>query len=434
MAEQIQPDYNLLTQLAYLKGGGTLPGKSGPELLAKAGQGITQSVNDYDKIINDSLANKKAALEQQRIGNVFNIPTPGQVQGQQSTYVANNIYPQPNAQLESGTSLPSGVQGPSQMQAQSGPAPIAPMVQQYAQGQQKLAGMSPETSVFQAKELWPDAMKMALQTGQIPMFINKTTNQISFDPQSVLQGYEPFTKLAPQKAAEIASKQAEATRPQTYISGEQALAQGKGTKDTKIISPTQQGASPYADVRATQNIMNDLPSRSGPSTQAGAASTVQFSARQGKQLVANPGSPQKLALSAVDLARTVQRNAPTVDTLTNAGFADNLATKLSLLSQKITADPNSKDVPKLRKEIFDIFTDLENSSKPIIQRQLDTTESLWKTRLPPDWGTIKKSELGDNLPPIQFNETSPIPGVLGTMNKDGKQYQKKSDGLWYPVQ
>lgn len=410
MAEQLQPDYNLFQQLAFLKAGGKLPGTSNAEQFQQGASTVGQLAGGVDSIVSQVLANKKAALEQQRVGNVFGAPTQQAVAGEKGTTVPPNIFPQPKESYQ--FTNPAGeATSPT---VQSGPAPT-PLADKYNQTQKMLGGMSPETPAFQAKEFLPDAMKMSLQSGQIPMFINKTNNQISFDPQSVLQGYEPFTKLAPPKAADIASKQAEATRPETYISGEQALAQGKGTKDTKIISPTQQGQSPYADVRATQNIMSDLPSRSGPSTQAGAASTVQFSARQGKQLIANPGSPQKLALSAVDLARTVQRNAPTVDTLTNAGFADNLATKLSLLSQKITADPNSKDVPKLRKEIFDIFTDLEDSSKPIIQRQLDTTESLWKTRLPPEWETIKKSELGENLPPIVFNETA-APDHSAAMN------------------
>ena len=221
-----------------------------------------------------------------------------------------------------------------------------------------------------------------------------------------LQGRVP-TKIGAPLATTVASAQqklADENRPVQALSGEAAIKAGQVPKSAKIVSSIQQGISPYADVRATQSIMTDLPSRSAPSTQAGAASTVQFSARQGKQLIAEPGSPQRLALSAVDLARTIQRNAPTVDTLTNSGFAENLVTKLNLLKQKITTDPSSSDVPKLRKEIFDIFTDLENSSKPIIKRQLDTTESLWRDRLPQDWKKIRTSELGEDLPPINFNE------------------------------
>lgn len=169
---------------------------------------------------------------------------------------------------------------------------------------------------------------------------------------------------------------------------------------------SQQGKqfNPMADVRGTQSISSDLPSNQGPSKVPGAASQIQLAARQGMALIAKPGSPQQIALASSDLARAVQRSAPQMETLGGASFANNYTTQISALAQKITADPTSKDVPKLRRQMYDILKDLRESSKPYISNQLDTVEDMWKNRLPKNWPDIRKREMGENIPDIEFQE------------------------------
>lgn len=74
MAEQLQPDYNLFQQLAFLKAGGKLPGTSSGEQFQQGASFVGQLGNNVNSIISGVLANKKAALDQQSIGKVFGIP------------------------------------------------------------------------------------------------------------------------------------------------------------------------------------------------------------------------------------------------------------------------------------------------------------------------------------------------------------------------
>lgn len=159
-----------------------------------------------------------------------------------------------------------------------------------------------------------------------------------------------------------------------------------------------------ADVRRSQNIMTDLPSRSNPSTAAGAAYQVKVAARQGKAIIGKPGSPQQLALAASDLARAVQRSAPQLETLQGAGFSNNILTQLNRLTQSLTADPSGKDVPKIRRQIYDLLDDLDKTATPWIENQLKNTEDIWEGNLPKNWDMLKKRELGLNIPDVPFQE------------------------------
>lgn len=154
--------------------------------------------------------------------------------------------------------------------------------------------------------------------------------------------------------------------------------------------------SAMAEVRQKQNLYSDLPSVKAGN--ASAASMVQMSARQGKALVATPGSAQKIALGGIDLARTVQRSAPQLDAINGAGFADNLATKLSKLQQRLTADPKGPDAPKIRKEMYDLFDDLDRTASVYVKQGLDTLQTV-QQGLPKN---VIQNELGTNLPNIPF--------------------------------
>ena len=163
--------------------------------------------------------------------------------------------------------------------------------------------------------------------------------------------------------------------------------------------------TPVAEQRMKQNIMIDLPSNRPQTSVPGAAAAIQLASRQGKALIAKPGTPQQLALASSDLARAVQRSAPQMATLKDATFANSIQTRLSSLSQRITADPTSADVPKLRKQMYDILDELEKSSRPYVERQLNHIESLYKDKLPSDWKQRRVEELGEDIPDIEFQES-----------------------------
>lgn len=153
-------------------------------------------------------------------------------------------------------------------------------------------------------------------------------------------------------------------------------------------------------VRKAQYTLQDLPSNQGPSTAGGAAYQVKVAARQGKTIVAKAGSAQRTGLSSGDLARAILRAAPTEEAMKAANFSDNLVTRFSLMKQKLTADPSAVDNPKIRREIYDIFDEMDKSATPFIKNQLDDLESLMGP-LPPG---IRKRQLGETLPDIPFME------------------------------
>lgn len=162
------------------------------------------------------------------------------------------------------------------------------------------------------------------------------------------------------------------------------------------------GKNEFFGTRGSQINLQQLPSEMGPSTGAGAAFGVKIAARQGKSLVANPGSAQKIGLASGDIARAVLRAAPQLDALRGADFSQNLATRLSSIGQKITGNPNGPDVPKLRKEMYDILDELDKSATPFIQNHLKNYEEMMSPL--PD--TVKRRESGEDLPNIPFNDGS----------------------------
>ena len=195
------------------------------------------------------------------------------------------------------------------------------------------------------------------------------------------------------------------------FTGNIKLTDAPGTKPAKDMT------SSYAAVRQRQFIMSDLPSNKAPTSVPGAASSIQLAVRQGKALIAKPGSAQQIALASSDLARAVQRSAPQLETLKGSSFANNYVTKVNALLQKITANPAGPDVPKLRKQVFDILDDLEKSSQPMVERQLKHVEDIYQGALPNNWDAIKKQELGGEAPEIMFQESN-IPS-------EGKKSEQK---------
>lgn len=175
-------------------------------------------------------------------------------------------------------------------------------------------------------------------------------------------------------------------------------ADGEMKEGNMEVKPT--AGSAYAGVREKQFTLQDLPSNQGPSTAGGAAYQVKVAARQGKALIAKAGSPQRTGLATGDLARSVLRNSPTDEAMRNANFSDNLITRWSQLKQKITADPTSVNNPQIRREIYNLFDEMDKSATPFIKNQLDDMESTGFT-IPPN---VRKRQLGETLPDIPFEE------------------------------
>lgn len=162
------------------------------------------------------------------------------------------------------------------------------------------------------------------------------------------------------------------------------------------------GRNDFYGTKGSQINLQQLPSEMGPNTGAGAAFGVKIAARQGKSLVATPGSAQKMGLASGDIARAVLRAAPQLDVIRGADFSQNLATRISAIGQKITANPNGPDAPKLRREMYDILDDLDKSATPFIQNHLKNYEEL----MAPLPEGVKRRESGEDLPDIPFNDGS----------------------------
>lgn len=150
-----------------------------------------------------------------------------------------------------------------------------------------------------------------------------------------------------------------------------------------------------------------LPSEAPVNEPAGAAAQVKVAARQGKALIAKATSPQNLALASNDLARAIQRATPTSETIGAASYAQSLPTLFGQLQQKWTADPNSPDVPKLRKQLYDTFNELDKAATPWIENRLQNMEANGtNSTYGNNWKGTRDRELGLNIPDIPFNEGS----------------------------
>lgn len=180
---------------------------------------------------------------------------------------------------------------------------------------------------------------------------------------------------------------------------------GKTIEGDVPVTATQAMPGGMANVRANQFMMQDLPSRSAPTTAAGAAYQVLVGSRQGIALTATPGGYQRRGLATGDAARSVLRATPTDEAMQNANFSDTLVNRVNKMRQRLTSDPAAIDEPKMRKEMYDVFKELRESSRPFIENQLSQMESIWRDSLPPNWEQMKKTELGDTMSEIPFQET-----------------------------
>ncbi len=187
------------------------------------------------------------------------------------------------------------------------------------------------------------------------------------------------------------------------------------------------GGTNYANIREKQYGLQDLPSNQGPSTAGGAAYQVKVAARQGKNLIAKSGSSQRIGLASGDLARSVLRAAPTDEAMRNSNFSDNMINHWNQIKQKITSDPSAINNPAIRREMYNIFDEMDKSATPFIQNQLDDMESVGFT-VPPE---VRKRQLGLTLPDIPFidipEQPSPFqkPGTAGGLTPDEQaEYQR----------
>lgn len=175
----------------------------------------------------------------------------------------------------------------------------------------------------------------------------------------------------------------------------------------KTVSASASGArGNFYEKRGAQAFMSELPSRSGPNTAAGAAYMVKVSARQGKSIIAKAGSPQQIALASGDIARAVMRAAPQLEAMRGSDFTNNLITNWNQLTQRLTADPTGKDVPKIRKQMYDLLDELDKSASPWIENQLKTIEDTFEGQTPKNWEMIKKREMGSTISDIPFIDVS----------------------------
>lgn len=152
--------------------------------------------------------------------------------------------------------------------------------------------------------------------------------------------------------------------------------------------------------RVTQMQLGDLPSRLGPNTAAGAAFQVKVAARQGKSLISKPGAYQRIGLSQGDAARAILRNSPTDEAMRNANFSNTAIGTFNQLKQRLSSDPAAIDQPLVRKELYDIFDEMDKSATPFIANHLQNMEDAGFT--PSNWKDIKKRELGETLSDIPF--------------------------------
>lgn len=174
--------------------------------------------------------------------------------------------------------------------------------------------------------------------------------------------------------------------------GEEMVGKTAGT-------PKPTFGSGMAGERHAQFEVTQMPSNQSATTAGGAAYQVKVASRQGKSIIAKATTPQAVALASADLGRAVQRSAVLAETIGAANFANNLTTKWNLLNQKVTADPKSKDIPKLRKEMFDMFTELDNAASPWITNQLNLLKRHGYDITPEDYD----EQMARNIPEIKFD-------------------------------
>jgi len=163
----------------------------------------------------------------------------------------------------------------------------------------------------------------------------------------------------------------------------------------------------YFNTRANVMQANQLPSQAPVNEPAGAAYSVKVAARQGKALIGKATSPQNLALASVDLSRAIARAAPQSEVIGAGNYAQSLPTLWSQLQQKITSDPTGPDVPKLRKQLYDTFDELDKAATPwIVNRLQNMEDNGLNSSYGNKWNSVKQRELGETTPDIPFDSGS----------------------------
>lgn len=247
------------------------------------------------------------------------------------------------------------------------------------------------------KQRWMQAIDDLMKNPNVPESAKQIAPMIALHPElagqlmpEILKQQQPKQKPEFSAVSGMMSDQGEPLVIDKFT-GEVKPAKGVHAKST---------VSSMAGERHSQFGINDLPWNQSPTTSSGAGFGVKMAARMGKTLIARATSPQKLALASVDLARAVQRGAPMMDTIGQSSYAESLSTRIGKLTQTINSDPSSPDVPKLRKELFDTFDELDKAATPFVQNQLDTmNESGYK--ITPN---VRSRAMGTNLPEIKFEE------------------------------
>lgn len=427
------PDINdLATKLAYYQSGGDAPGNSSQDNFAKS-FGMVKGVGDaYLETIQKVLANKKAQLDQQAVGKAFGIPTQQQAQGQQSTYIQPNIFPQPNSALESGEALPLGTQGPVQPQAQPGPAPVAPMVQ----NRQNFAAKTglPETSIdtmptYQAEKFIPELGKLnksqdLLPVAALPTEAKARALAVGFTEDGMIdiKKFNAMKTLDPMAPAGV----------MTYQEGEK-----KGTVpgNTKLFQEPTLNLGERQD-QFWQRQWTDLINKNDPTTTTsrGVLGIVGRANLQADRAIATLSKPivtkQEAGNVMADIAGIYQGGAPTQFGMQEQGY-HTLYGNLQSALQSITGNPQDVLPQDIKAQLMAVLTDMKQINSGIIGDRVNLLEKTQPNvikHFPQEWQEFKGSLVKEPA------ATAPTPGVLGTMIKGGKQFQKKSDGLWYPVQ
>lgn len=391
------------------------------QAIGQIGQGIGSLGQNQQKKKDDRMNQLLAGLKFKELGinpgDAMNYLTTGQYPQAQSQQSQTPMLANPMP-TEASEGMPDTGFVPPTNFGSDAPMPSSnSVVDQHLSENPHLAHLSPYgqkqpqgfASLFQSKPVDYAQVANDLSSNKFDTF-NSLTEKQKNDFKETPQ-YKKVMNMAENKPAEVYT----ADQTKALMSGDAnkiAVAFPNGVPQ-KALGPavsagSAEGRNKYFGTRAASTFMGELPSNSSPSEPAGAAYAVKVAVRQGQSLINKAGSPQAIALAASDLARAVQRSAPQTDVLRGSGFSDTLATRLSMIAQKFTADPSgsAKDVPKVRKEIFDMLADLDKSASPWIENKLKDIESNFPDQLPPDWEQVKHRQRGENLSPIQFDDGS----------------------------
>lgn len=298
----------------------------------------------------------------------------------------------------------------------------------YLQGRQIRTGM--QEAALKPFEIWskiaeqagPDVANNIFKQRGIPVPDISGGQPQSNDPASLInEGSFGAKRLTSMKTAQDLQNNAPYSLPESNAmlssnpDAAKALAQAypNGNIPSRVIqnviaSASANRLSGLINLKGREAVKSYIPSLN-PTSQGGLASAVQFASRQGKQLVADPNpDPQRLAAASLEFARTVMRAAPTLDAQNGANYSNTISNYFNQIGQRLSnGQYKPEDIPAIRQTMFKNFDDLENSSKPIIARQLNEGRSQFPEYA--DWDSLTRQEMGSDLPPIQFQMSAPAP-------------------------